>query len=221
MKNKYSIITAGLALALAGTASQAHAAIVNVITPTGVTIEAPIAYNLFGSLSSVTNNSGLSSPFGTTVNTATLPTVNIADPDVSGFRMQLSPVQSDFVFALTGSNSISGILFGNYWEPAYGGQTQRGISTFGLQISTDGGATYSANLQTVTPAASTGNIQYLDLGTTYNNVTHVKFNDAVPFSNDGANLMGFNEVRFTVVPEPSTALLGALGMLALLRRRRA
>jgi MYXO-CTERM domain-containing protein len=30
-----------------------------------------------------------------------------------------------------------------------------------------------------------------------------------------------NEVRFTVIPEPSAALLGGLGMLVLLRRRRA
>ena len=158
-----------------------------------------------------------------TVDLTALPTVTEGDPDVSGYRLQMNnPIKADFVFALTGSNSLSGILIGNYWEPAYGGQTQRGISTFGLQISTDGGLTYSANLQTVTPAASTGNIQYIDLGTTYTGVTNVKFNDAVPFSNEGgANLLGFNEVRFTVIPEPGAALLGGLGMLVLLRRRRA
>jgi hypothetical protein len=222
MKNKYSIITASLALALAGTASQAHAAVVNVITPTGVTIEDSSPYNQVGSLTHLIDNSGLSSPIGMTVDLTALPTVTEGDPDVSGYRMQISPIiKSDFVFALTGSNSLSGILLGNYWEPAFGGQTQRGISTFSLQISTDGGLTYSANLQTVTAAQSTGNIQYIDLGTTYTGVTNVKFNDAVPFSNDGANLLGFNEVRFTVIPEPSAALLGGLGMLALLRRRRA
>jgi hypothetical protein len=33
-------------------------------------------------------------------------------------------------------------------------------------------------------------------------------------------LTGLSEVRFNTVPEPSAALLGSLGMLALLRRRR-
>jgi hypothetical protein len=222
MKSKYSIITASLALALAGPASQAHAAVVNVITPTGVTLEDSSPYNQVGSLTNLINNSGLSTPFGTTVDTASLPTVTESNPDVSGYRMQMnSPLKADFVFALTGSNSFSGILIGNYWENNDPGLSNRGISTFGLQISTDSGATWSANLQTVTPAQSTGNIEYIDLGTTYTNVTNVKFNDATYFSNDGADLMGLNEVRFTVVPEPSTALLGGLGVLALLRRRRA
>ena len=74
----------------------------------------------------------------------------------------------------------------------------------------------------MTPAQSTGNIQYIDLGTTYTGVTNVKFNDATHFSNDGSDIVGLNEVRFTVIPEPSAAaLLGGLGMLVLLRRRRA
>lgn len=32
--------------------------------------------------------------------------------------------------------------------------------------------------------------------------------------------LGLNGLRINIVPEPSTALLGALGLLALLRRRR-
>ena len=222
MKNKYSINTASLALALAGTASQAHAAVVNVITPTGVTLEDSSPYNQVGSLTHIIDNSGLSAAIGMTVDTSALPTVTEGDPDVSGYRLQMNnPINADFVFALTGTNSLSGILIGNYWEPAYGGQTQRGISTFGLQVSTDGGISYSANLQTVNPAQSTGNIQYIDLGTTYTGVTNVKFNDVTNFYNDGSDVMGLNEVRFTVVPEPSAALLGGLGMLCLLHRRRA
>ncbi len=37
----------------------------------------------------------------------------------------------------------------------------------------------------------------------------------------GAIATAFDNVRFDVIPEPSTALLGGLGLLALLRRRRA
>jgi hypothetical protein len=37
----------------------------------------------------------------------------------------------------------------------------------------------------------------------------------------GAIATAFDNVRFEVIPEPSAALLGGLGLLALLRRRRA
>lgn len=40
-------------------------------------------------------------------------------------------------------------------------------------------------------------------------------------SNGGDNFAAMSEVRFSVVPEPSTALLSGLGLLALLRRQRA
>ena len=39
-------------------------------------------------------------------------------------------------------------------------------------------------------------------------------------SDSGAGGIGFGGFAFTTVPEPSTALLGAMGLLALLRRRR-
>ena len=124
MKNKYSTITASLALALAGTASQAHAAVVSVITPTGATYEDTTAYNVTNSLTSLIDNSGLSTPFGTTVNTAVLPTVTNGNPDVNGVRFQLSnnPKTLDLVFNLGGTYSFSGILIGNYWENGVAGQ---------------------------------------------------------------------------------------------------
>jgi len=46
------------------------------------------------------------------------------------------------------------------------------------------------------------------------------YNDTVAGSNFTDDLTGSSFVTMTVIPEPTTALLGALGMLVLLRRRR-
>ena len=55
------------------------------------------------------------------------------------------------------------------------------------------------------------------------NVRYVRFNILTAGSGNAVEYVGLNEVRFggvLAVPEPSAALLGGLGMLALLRRRR-
>ena len=50
------------------------------------------------------------------------------------------------------------------------------------------------------------------------NVNHVRLN---VLNHGGGNIMNFNEVAFNQVPEPSTSLLGALGLgLLVIRRRR-
>lgn len=45
-------------------------------------------------------------------------------------------------------------------------------------------------------------------------------NDLKFFVDNGAGTIGIDNIVITAIPEPSTALLGAFGMLALLRRRR-
>jgi hypothetical protein len=47
-----------------------------------------------------------------------------------------------------------------------------------------------------------------------------KIRIAIPDSNTIGNRIIFDDVNFTVIPEPSAELLGGLGLLALLRRRR-
>lgn len=47
-----------------------------------------------------------------------------------------------------------------------------------------------------------------------------KIRIAIPDSNEIGNRIIFDDVSFAVIPEPSAALLGGLGLLALLRRRR-
>jgi hypothetical protein len=48
--------------------------------------------------------------------------------------------------------------------------------------------------------------------------TKIRF--AIPDSNTIGNRIIFDDVNFTAIPEPSAALIGGLGLLALLRRRR-
>lgn len=48
--------------------------------------------------------------------------------------------------------------------------------------------------------------------------TKIRF--AIPDTNTIGNRIIFDDVSFTAIPEPSAALLGGLGLLALLRRRR-
>lgn len=52
-------------------------------------------------------------------------------------------------------------------------------------------------------------------------VRHVRFEPTATFGNTSSGYVGLAEVQFfAAVPEPSAALLGGIGFLALLRRRR-
>jgi hypothetical protein len=50
------------------------------------------------------------------------------------------------------------------------------------------------------------------------------YNDAAPGSNGGGDLQtpgaGYGYITLTAVPEPAAVLIGSLGLLALVRRRR-
>ncbi|MCH7226808.1 PEP-CTERM sorting domain-containing protein [Haloferula sp. A504] len=51
-------------------------------------------------------------------------------------------------------------------------------------------------------------------------VRHIRFEVDSAFDGNATGYVGLNEVQFTAVPEPSAVLLGGLGLLGLLRRRR-
>ena len=213
MKTKQKLVLAALLTSLT---IGAQAAVVNVITPTGVSIvDSTSNYASPGGTGSLIDGSGLSATIGETIDTATVSTITVSgDIDTIGWRRNGSATPAvDLTFNLAGITSLSGIIIGNYVESS--AYTYRGISTFGLEISTDGGFSYTF-AQTVNPAqaSSGGNLQFIDLGVTYTGVTNIKFNDATYFSSDGAQIMGLTEVRFTSpIPEPSAALLGGLSML--------
>lgn len=219
MKHAHTLIATCLATTLVGTASFTNAAVLNVITPTGVSYTDTTGTYASPSINRLIDGSGISPTIGATVDTTTLNSFTVSSAiDDTGWRRNGSSIPSvDFTFTLAGATSFSGILIANYWEGP--GLSNRGVSTFGLEISSNNGGSYTF-AQTVSPAQSNGNIEYIDLGTTYTGVTNVRFTGATYFSSDGAQIVGMNEVRFTAVPEPGSTLLGGLGMLALLRRRR-
>ena len=103
----------------------------------------------------------------------------------------------------------------------YADTNGNGMTDFNLRFSTDGSfggvfQSFSGMTQPVTPRQSFSfplvTAQYVELTPTDN-----LFGVAPP----GGDRVGFGEVAFQVVPEPSTALFGLLGLSFLLRRRRA
>jgi hypothetical protein len=64
--------------------------------------------------------------------------------------------------------------------------------------------------------------QSLSLGSDITGIDGIRLTLAQALTGPGETAGGFDEVAFSnAIPEPSSALLGGLGLLALLRRRRA
>lgn len=198
----------------------AQAVIYQVVTPSGVTYLDDTGNYASPDINRVIDGSGVSSPFGATITTSEIEALTVTgDIDASGWRRNGPSVPNlTFTFTLQDPSVVSGILLANYWENGF---ANRGLSSFSFQYSTDDGGNYST-LSTINPTQSDGGFEYIDLGSTLTGVTNIRFSNATYFSADFAQITGLNEVRFVnAVPEPSAALLGGLGVLALLRRRRA
>ncbi|HEX7262412.1 MAG TPA: PEP-CTERM sorting domain-containing protein, partial [Luteolibacter sp.] len=63
--------------------------------------------------------------------------------------------------------------------------------------------------------------QVFDFSSDQIGVERIRLTVAQGDTGTGQTAGGFDEVAFSSIPEPSAALLGGLGLLALLRRRRA
>ncbi|NQT36550.1 MAG: PEP-CTERM sorting domain-containing protein [Planctomycetes bacterium] len=113
---------------------------------------------------------------------------------------------NELVFGMDGAADLTGM---HVWQYSQGTCcTGRGVSTFDLQFSTDGGMSYSAPISPGTLAAASGTsselAQFLSFAE-QTGVTHVKMTNMADFAGlPGAGWQGLNEIRFegTVAPLP-------------------
>ena len=220
MKTKTFITAAVLA-----TAMHASAAI-TIIDPISVSKEGGgDPYN--GSLSQVIDNSGLSFDLNTgDLVPITLPThdggTSYTDNAVRWFTFDLfsAEVPDALIFDLgqVYSTGLGDILFWNYSEQGAG---DRGISDVTASFSSDGISYFGDTTVNFTQASLIDNPfagETVGLNQ-YGDIRYVKFTDITGPA--AGSLIGFSEIRFTALPEPSsTALLGLGGVALMLRRRR-
>jgi hypothetical protein len=226
MKNKYSIITASLALALAGTASQAHAA--NVIWNTVQTISADTDISTTGTyIGSIAPANGSTQ----TVNGVTF--TNTFSGGVSytqngwGFgdwdftQGQTTGLSTSYAALLDGGSPNITSLTLTGLSVGYSYEVQLWIADYRSYVTRSDGNTITSGANTsgeLLFAGADGVRGSYVIGS----FTADNANQAFAINDLGAGTqLNALQLRQTAIPEPSAALLGGLGMLALLRRRRA
>ncbi len=129
----------------------------------------------------------------------------------------------DFSFSAAGGVDLTELWVWNYTQANC--CDGRGVNDYEVYL--DSGSGFSATPD-VTGTLAQGNevagshfAEKISLGTLETGVVAVRL---VGLNNNGGNAIGLDEVAFavddTVVPEPSSALLGLIGALGLIRRRR-
>jgi hypothetical protein len=222
MKNKLSIITSGIVLAFMATGSQSHAANVvwnSVQTPsadsdvstTGTYVGSYVSTPAAGV---VVNGVTFTNTFtgGITVGDngwgyATWPNYAAAAPLSANYKLLLNGA-SEQITTLTLSNlTINQQYLIQIWAADY----RDGIPS--RQQTITGGSNTSGVLSWGNNGSPGGSFV---IGTFTANSTTQLFT----FATANATGTNINAMQLRAIPEPSAALLGSLGMLALLRRRR-
>ena len=219
MKTKTFITAAVLA-----TAMHASAAI-TIIDPISVSKEGGgDPYN--GSLSQVIDNSGLIFDLNTgDLVPSTLPThdggTSYTANAVRWFTIDIfsAEVPDALIFDLgqVYSTGLGDILFWDYSEQGAG---DRGISDVTASFSSDGISYFGDTTVNFTQASLIDNPfagETVGLNQ-YGDIRYVKFTDITGPA--AGSLIGFSEIRFTALPEPSSTALLGLGLSSLLLRRR-
>jgi hypothetical protein len=218
-----------LLLAAAAFTGQAGAA--SIVTPSGITYTGT-GIEFFNNENNLINGAGLS---GTpTFATYGSITHGAADGGNAWVTDDPGPAGGDYFADSGGATIVFGMNFDQryrltdlvFWGYHFGGPNGNESREFRLEFSTNGGGSFGAPVVVSTPLSSfaVGNPLTLNFGGTVeaNFVRMTVLDNHFGGSAPGGDRVGLGEVRFVgeAVPEPAVALLGSLGLLALLRRRR-
>lgn len=212
-------------LALIGSAGPANAAVL--IKPTGVVNTN--GGNLSGrDISTTINTSGMFDSVGNSIATITTANLNDVLAEVAGVAPNNSYWLSSNIGAANFSNvvltfdlvkSFDGVDRVHLWNYSATNGVLRGLNTLNISFSSDN-VTFSPTTAlsfTHPPSNTRHGVQTR----TFDAVSDVRYIRFTGITNHGdGNYLAFSEIRFGAIPEPSAALLGGLGLLALLRRRR-
>lgn len=198
------------------------------VNPTGVTNDSGVSE--FFSLGNIVNNSGLSgvadfSNYTSITHIAagagTAWTTN--NPNGAGdyFQAGSEGTTAIVTFDLGGTFGVTDLV---YWGYHFGAPNGNEVREFSLEFSSDGGGTFGAPVVVSSPLSNYAfaTAVTLPLGGTYTaDTVRATFTDNhFGGTADGGDRLGLGEVKFVAIPEPSTALLGGVALLGLLRRRR-
>jgi len=210
MKSKKSI--RGVVIALAVFTSTLHAAII--ITPTAAT----------SSLGNLSNRPIEDAIDGSGLSSGGLSGDILSETHVIGSANDgpyfLGAKGSVLTFDLGNSYTVGAVHIWNYERAS---ETDRGIKSFDMYFSTDGvnfGATPTVSITGVTQGDAVGGIPVQSFSfAEQSGYRYIRLDNIVNWGD--ASYTGLSEIRFAdAIPEPGAALLGGLGLLALLRRRR-
>lgn len=187
------------------------------VVVTGTTATATTFFNSVQSPTNLVNNSGLS--VANSITATHTETSNAADQ----WHSSGGVVDNESVtINLGGSYDLENIYI---WQANQIDFKGRGVNQFDLYYSTNNGGSYTAwalnlNLAISPNTGSADLISAQSFAFGVSGVTNVRIDIDSAHSGAANEYVGLSEVKFTAVPEPAAALLGSLGLLGLLRRRR-
>lgn len=216
----------------AGILLTGHAGAAAIVTPTGISYTGT-GVEFFATEANLINGAGLSGT-PTLANYGTI-THGAADAGNAWVTNDPGAPAGDYYAESGGATVVFGMSFDQvygltdlvFWGYHFGGANGNEGRQYQLEFSTNGGGSFGAPVVVAQALGShtVANAATLNLGATFNaNFVRLSVLDnhfGAPAA--GGDRVGLGEFRFIgeAVPEPSAALLGAFGLIGLLRRRRA